>query len=106
MDTSKVRFPSESHTTSFRSLVWRYVMLLADGRLFSCHSRRPLVSPPQEHIQGDQWWTDYQAVSYQLTSKHGNRGQFQNMINACHSAGVKVIAGTSSWSNFMRPRGR
>ncbi|RDB27268.1 Alpha-amylase [Hypsizygus marmoreus] len=52
------------------------------------------VSPPQEHIQGSQWWTDYQPVSYTLTSKHGDRGQFQKMISACHGAGVKVIADT------------
>nr|BAV60949.1 alpha-amylase [Pholiota microspora] len=52
------------------------------------------VSPPQEHIAGSQWWTDYQPVSYILTSKRGNRSQLQNMINTCHSAGVKVIADT------------
>jgi hypothetical protein len=52
-----------------------------------------LVSPPQEHITGSQWWTDYQPVSYTLTSKRGNRNQFANMINTCHSAGVKIIAG-------------
>lgn len=44
-----------------------------------------------EHIQGSQWWTDYQAVSYTIQSKRGNRSQFQNMVNKCHSAGVKVI---------------
>ncbi|KAF8654629.1 hypothetical protein AX16_003510 [Volvariella volvacea WC 439] len=52
------------------------------------------VSPPQEHITGSQWWTDYQPVSYILTSKRGNRNQFANMINACHSAGVGVIVDT------------
>ncbi|KAF5376994.1 hypothetical protein D9615_007301 [Tricholomella constricta] len=52
------------------------------------------VSPPAEHIQGSQWWTDYQPVSYTLTSKRGNRSQFQNMISKCHSAGVKVIVDT------------
>ncbi|KAJ7223444.1 glycoside hydrolase family 13 protein [Mycena pura] len=52
------------------------------------------VSPPQEHVTGPQWWTDYQPVSYILTSKRGNEEQFQNMINACHAAGVKVIADT------------
>ncbi|KAF9258750.1 glycoside hydrolase [Marasmius fiardii PR-910] len=50
--------------------------------------------PPAEHVQGPQWWTDYQPVSYNLTSKRGNRQQFENMINTCHSAGVKVIADT------------
>ena len=52
------------------------------------------MSPPQEHIQGDQWWTDYQPVSYTLTSKRGNRTQYQNMINTCHAAGVRIIADT------------
>ncbi|KAI0031022.1 glycoside hydrolase family 13 protein [Vararia minispora EC-137] len=50
------------------------------------------VSPPQEHLSGDQWWTDYQGVSYNVVSKRGNRDQFQNMVNRCHSAGVGVIA--------------
>ncbi|KJA26527.1 carbohydrate-binding module family 20 protein [Hypholoma sublateritium FD-334 SS-4] len=52
------------------------------------------VSPPQEHIAGAQWWTDYQPVSHILVSKRGNRAQFANMITTCHAAGVKVIADT------------
>ncbi|KAI0275828.1 glycoside hydrolase [Russula aff. rugulosa BPL654] len=52
------------------------------------------VSPAQEHIQGSEWWTDYQPVSYILTSKRGDQTQYQNMITACHAAGVKVIADT------------
>ena len=51
------------------------------------------MSPPQEHIQGDEWWTDYQPVSYILTSKRGDRTQFANMITTCHDAGVGVIVG-------------
>jgi hypothetical protein len=54
----------------------------------------PSVSPAQEHIQGPQWWTDYQPVSYQLTSKRGTRAQYANMISTCHAAGVGVIAGS------------
>ncbi|OBZ78260.1 Alpha-amylase [Grifola frondosa] len=50
--------------------------------------------PPQEHIQGSQWWTDYQPVSYILTSKRGNRTQFENMITTCHNAGVGVVVDT------------
>ncbi len=53
------------------------------------------VSPAQEHIQGPQWWTDYQPVSYILTSKRGTREQYENMIHTCHAAGVGVIAGSS-----------
>ncbi|TCD63303.1 hypothetical protein EIP91_005684 [Steccherinum ochraceum] len=52
------------------------------------------ASPAQEHVQGPEWWTDYQPVSYTLTSKRGNRDQYANMINTCHSAGVKIIADT------------
>ena len=53
------------------------------------------VNPAAEHIQGSQWWTDYQVVSYKLQSKRGTPQQYQNMINTCHAAGVKVIAGMS-----------
>ncbi|THG95196.1 hypothetical protein EW026_g6419 [Hermanssonia centrifuga] len=54
------------------------------------------VSPPQEHVTGTQWWTDYQPVSYNLTSKRGDRSQFANMITTCHAAGVQVIADMAS----------
>ncbi|KAG8721907.1 hypothetical protein FRC09_007153 [Ceratobasidium sp. 395] len=52
------------------------------------------VSPASEHVTGSQWWTDYQPVSYTLTSKRGNRDQFQNMVLTCKAAGVGVIADT------------
>nr|WP_301330466.1 carbohydrate binding domain-containing protein [Kitasatospora paracochleata] len=50
------------------------------------------VSPPQEHIQGSQWWTSYQPVSYKIAGRLGDRTSFQNMVTTCHNAGVKVIA--------------
>ena len=49
------------------------------------------MSPPNEHIQGGQWWTRYQPVSYKLESRSGNRGSFQNMVQKCLSVGVIVI---------------
>jgi alpha-amylase len=49
------------------------------------------VSPPQEHIQGSQWWTSYQPVSYKIAGRLGNRSQFRSMVNTCHAAGVKVV---------------
>ncbi|KAJ7090707.1 glycoside hydrolase superfamily [Mycena epipterygia] len=49
------------------------------------------VSPAVEHITGTQWWTDYQPVSYILTSKRGDRSQFANMVLTCANAGVGVI---------------
>ncbi|MYZ34970.1 MULTISPECIES: carbohydrate-binding module family 20 domain-containing protein [unclassified Streptomyces] len=52
------------------------------------------VSPPQEHIQGGQWWTSYQPVSYKIAGRLGDRAAFSNMVNTCHAAGVKVVADT------------
>ena len=39
------------------------------------------ASPPQEHVTGSQWWTDYQPVSYTITSKRGNRDQFAKCVS-------------------------
>jgi alpha-amylase len=50
------------------------------------------VSPPAEHIQGAQWWTSYQPVSYRIAGRLGDRTAFRDMVNACHAAGVKVVA--------------
>jgi len=50
------------------------------------------VSPAQETITGDQWWTDYQPVSYIIGNKHGTRERYRNMVDTCHRAGVKVMA--------------
>lgn len=52
------------------------------------------VSPPQESIQGAQWWTSYQPVSYKLDSKEGTEAEFKNMVRQCKAAGVGVIADT------------
>ncbi|KZO93971.1 glycoside hydrolase family 13 protein [Calocera viscosa TUFC12733] len=52
------------------------------------------ASPPQEHMEGPQWWTDYQPVSHNITSKRGNRDQFAAMVKSCNAAGVQVIADT------------
>ncbi|PRH76789.1 glycosidase [Streptomyces solincola] len=52
------------------------------------------VSPPQEHIQGPQWWTSYQPVSYRIAGRLGDRAAFQSMIDTCHAAGVKVVVDT------------
>ncbi|MFH9419331.1 alpha-amylase family protein [Streptomyces sp. NPDC017529] len=50
------------------------------------------VSPATEHIAGGQWWTSYQPVGYRIAGRLGDRTAFENMVGACHSAGVKVIA--------------
>ena len=48
------------------------------------------VSPPQEHVTGEQWWTRYQPVSYQLESRGGDRAQFEDMVRRCRAAGVDI----------------
>lgn len=48
------------------------------------------VSPPNEHIQGQEWWTRYQPVSYELTSRGGNRAQFIDMVDRCKAVGVDI----------------
>ena len=50
------------------------------------------VSPPQEHIVGDTWWTRYQPVSYRLESRSGDRDEFIAMIETCADAGVDIYA--------------
>ncbi|RPF40263.1 alpha-amylase [Streptomyces sp. Ag109_G2-6] len=50
------------------------------------------VSPPQEHVQGPQWWTSYQPVSYKIAGRLGDRAAFKRMVDTCHTAGVKVVA--------------
>jgi len=49
------------------------------------------ISPPTEHIQGSQWWTRYQPVTYKFVSRSGNETQFVDMISRCKKAGVGVI---------------
>jgi alpha-amylase len=51
-----------------------------------------LLSPAQEHIAGDQWWTSYQPVSHRIESRLGSRDEFRKMVETCHDSGVKVIA--------------
>jgi alpha-amylase len=51
------------------------------------------VSPPNEHAQkpNEPWWQRYQPVSYELTSRSGNRQDFIAMVNACRDTGVGII---------------
>lgn len=52
------------------------------------------VSPPAEHIQGPQWWTSYQPVSYKIGGRLGDTTAFRTMVSTCHSAGVQVVVDT------------
>ncbi|GMI33594.1 hypothetical protein TrRE_jg11282 [Triparma retinervis] len=50
------------------------------------------ISPPNEHIQGDQWWTRYQPVTYNITSRSGDMNSFQDMVDRCAAVGVSIVA--------------
>lgn len=49
------------------------------------------VSPPQEDVRGDQWWTRYQPVSYKIYSRSGDRAMFQDMVRRCRAVGVDIV---------------
>ncbi len=63
------------------------------------------VSPPQEHVQGSQWWTSYQPVSYRIESKLGTRAEFAAMVATCRAAGVEVVADVVVNHMSGRPEG-
>ncbi|XP_071503489.1 alpha-amylase A-like [Diadema antillarum] len=48
------------------------------------------VSPANEHIDGSQWWTRYQPVSYNLNSRSGSEWEFQSMVERCNAVGVNI----------------
>ncbi|KAJ7845120.1 glycoside hydrolase [Mycena olivaceomarginata] len=90
------RAPSGTKTVIIQMFEWTWASVAAECTNFIGPAGYGFVqvSPPQEHITGSQWWTDYQPVSYILTSKRGNQAQFQSMITTCHAAGVRVITDT------------
>lgn len=50
------------------------------------------ISPPNEHISGSAWWTRYQPVTYELTSRSGDEAAFKDMVNRCKAVGVGIYA--------------
>ena len=54
------------------------------------------VSPPNEHAKisnpANPWWERYQPVSYQITSRSGDRAAFANMVARCRAVNVEVYA--------------
>ena len=52
------------------------------------------MSPPYEHAviwdPWRPWWERYQPVSYELTSRSGDDGQFRDMVTRCNNVGVHI----------------
>ncbi|KAF8996428.1 glycoside hydrolase [Cyathus striatus] len=88
------RAPSTSKSVIIQMFEWTWDSVAANVQTLSGLLGMDSYKSSAEHITGAQWWTDYQPVSYILTSKRGNRSQFANMIATCHAAGVKVISDT------------
>ncbi|KAF9039953.1 glycoside hydrolase family 13 protein [Panaeolus papilionaceus] len=96
------RNPSGSKSVIIQMFQWNWDSIAAECTDFIGPAGYGFVqvSPPQEHINGSQWWTDYQPVSYNIISKRGDRSQFAKcptppgMVSTCHAAGVKVITDT------------
>ncbi|VDB96842.1 unnamed protein product [Peniophora sp. CBMAI 1063] len=90
------RSPSGSKPVIAQMFEWTWDSIAAECTNFLGPAGYGFVqaSPAQEHVQGSQWWTDYQPVSYILTSKRGNEAQYKNMIDTCATAGVGIIADT------------
>ncbi|KAJ6488629.1 alpha-amylase [Mycena vitilis] len=87
------RSPPKANNAMVQLFGWPWDSVAAECRTFLGVTGYGYVqvSPPSEHIQGGQWWTDYQPVSYKLESKRGTRLQFIQMVAACKAAGVDVI---------------
>lgn len=50
------------------------------------------ISPPNDHMSGDAWWTRYQPVTYELTSRSGDEKAFKDMVQRCKKVGVGIYA--------------
>ncbi|KAK7054065.1 alpha-amylase [Favolaschia claudopus] len=86
------RAPSKSSNAIVQLFEWPWDSVASEcATLASAGYGYVQVSPAQEHIQGSQWWTDYQPVSYKLVSKRGDRSAFAKMVQACNGVGVGVI---------------
>ncbi|KAG8991010.1 hypothetical protein FRB94_012932 [Tulasnella sp. JGI-2019a] len=86
--------PSQMKTAITQLFQWNWDSVAAECTAFIGPAGYGFVqvSPPQEHITGAEWSSNYSPVSYNLVSKFGNRAQFANMVSTCHAAGVSVIA--------------
>ncbi len=72
---------------------WPAVATECETRLGPQGFKAVQISPPQEDITGDQWWTRYQPVSYGIDkSRSGTRTEFIDMVNRCKAAGVDIYA--------------
>ncbi|KAF7322481.1 CBM20 domain-containing protein [Mycena chlorophos] len=103
------RSPSKANNTIVQLFEWPWTSVATECTQYLAPFGYGYVqvSPASEHITGTEWWTDYQPVSYILTSKRGTQAEFESMVSTCNAAGVGVIvdavfnhmSGTTSSTN-------
>lgn len=70
---------------------WPDVASECETRLAPKGFKAVQVSPPQEDMAGEAWWTRYQPVSYSIdVSRSGTAAQFIDMVNRCKAVGVDI----------------
>ena len=85
--------PADSRDVGVQLFQWTWDAIAAEcPALADAGYGWVLTSPPQEHIPGQEWWTAYQPVSYQIESRLGSREQFAAMTAACEQVGVGIVA--------------
>lgn len=89
---SSVDVPIPVRTTFVQLFEWKWPDIAQECETFlgPAGYAAVQVSPPNEHVQGPEWWTRYQPVSYKLESRGGSREEFADMVQRCRNAGVRI----------------
>lgn len=84
--------PAPQRTTFVQMFEWTWPDIAQECEAFLGHAGYAAVqvSPPNEHVQGPEWWTRYQPVSYKLESRGGTREEFADMVQRCRAVGVNI----------------
>jgi alpha-amylase len=70
---------------------WTSIAAECESQLGPAGFKAVQVSPPQEDIVGQAWWTRYQPVSYSIElSRSGTRAEFVDMVSRCKTVGVDI----------------
>jgi alpha-amylase len=91
-DLGTASLPSASAFVHLFEWSWSDVALECEHFLGPKGYTAVQISPPSEHIIGNEWWTRYQPVTYNLTSRSGDENAFKDMVDRCNKVGVGIYA--------------
>ncbi|KAL4429373.1 hypothetical protein ABPG77_005147 [Micractinium sp. CCAP 211/92] len=83
--------PASSVTVLLFEWSWADVAQECEEFLGPAGYKAVQVSPPQEDVPEDAWWSRYQPVSYKLVSRSGSAAEFADMVRRCTAVGVEVV---------------